>query len=57
MNKLFFVFEMLQGNRFLEMKPYEVISKEDSLTVGVGVRGSVSLGNSVGAEFAGICGI
>ena len=54
LNKLFFAFEMLQGNKYLEMKPYEIISKEDSLTAGVGARASVPLGGSAGLEFGKI---
>ena len=54
LNKLFFAFEMLQGNKYLEMKPYEIISKEDSLTAGVGTRISAPLGNSIGVSSGNI---
>ena len=54
LDKLFFVFEMLRNNNFLEMEPYEIISKEDSLTVGVGARASSTPGNLVHLELGGI---
>ena len=38
LNKLFFAFDVLQNKKYLEMNPYEVISREDGLTVGMGGR-------------------
>ena len=54
LDKLFFMFEMFQDNKYLEMKPYEIISKEDSLTLGVGGRVSVPLGSAADVGLGGV---
>ena len=53
LNKLFFTFEVLEDRNYLKMKPYEIISREDSLTIGVGGGVSNSLGSPVNVEFQG----
>ena len=52
--KLFFVFEKTHNNNYLDMQPYEIITKEDSVTVGTGANASVPLGNMASIEFGGI---
>ena len=53
LNRLFFTFEVLQDNNYLKMKPYEFISREDSLTVGSGTKGSFSPFGAINAGFGG----
>ena len=53
LDKLFFAFEILEEGNYLKMSDYEIISREDSLTVGAGARASASLGHGVGLEMGG----